>query len=102
MSCAGMSSVMQIDRADAGVDGLVDRVGGEPRRDEDQRRVRAGLLDRLGDGVEDRDALDVLAALAGRDAGDDVRPVVAVAQPVEASPRGRSGPGRRAACRCRR
>jgi hypothetical protein len=27
--------------ADAGVDGLVDRVGREPRRDEDERRVRA-------------------------------------------------------------
>ena len=72
-------------RADAGVDRLVDGVGGEARRDEDQRRVRAGLLDRLGDGVEDRDALDVLAALAGRDAGDDVRAVGAVAQAVEAA-----------------
>ena len=43
------------------------------------------LGDGVGDGVEDRDALDVLAALAGRDAGDDVRAVVAVAQAVEAS-----------------
>ena len=42
-------------------------------------------VDRLGDGVEDRDALDVLAALAGRDAGDDLRAVGAVAQAVEAA-----------------
>ena len=40
-------------------------------------------VDRVGDGVEDRDALDVLAALAGRDAGDELRAVGAVAQPVE-------------------
>ena len=42
---------------------------------------------RLGDGVadrvEDRDALDALAALAGRDAGDDVRPVAEVPGRVE-------------------
>ena len=76
---------MQITVRDARVDGLVDRVGGEARRHEDERRVRAGLLDRVGDGVEHRDALDVLAALARRDAGDDVRAVGAVAQAVEAS-----------------
>ena len=40
-------------------------------------------LDRLLDRVEDRHALDVLAALAGGDAGDQVGPVGAVAQPVE-------------------
>ena len=50
-------------RPDAGVDRLVDGVGREARRDEDQRRVRAGLGDRVGDRVEDRDALDVLSAL---------------------------------------
>ena len=42
-------------------------------------------LDRSRDRVEDRDAVDVLAALAGRDAGDDVRAVVAVAQAEEAA-----------------
>ena len=72
---------------DAGVDRLVDRVGGEARRDEDHRRVRARLRDRVGHRVEDRDALDVLAALAGRDAGDDVRAVVAVARRRGRSPR---------------
>ena len=44
---------------------------------------------RGGDRVEDRDALDVLAALSGRHAGDDVRPVRAVAEPVEAALRAR-------------
>ena len=51
-------------RLDPGVDGLVDRIRGEPRRDEDHGRVRARLVDRLGHRVEDGDALDVLAALA--------------------------------------
>ena len=72
------------DRLDAGVDGLVDRVGREPRRHEDHRRVRARLGDGVGDRVVDRHALDVLAALARRDAGDEIRAVRAVAQPVEA------------------
>ena len=54
------------DQVDAGVLGLEDRVGGEPRRHEDHRRVGARLLDRRVEGVEDGDALHVLAALAGR------------------------------------
>ena len=87
---------------DPGVDRLVDGVGGERRGDEDHRRVRACARDRLGDGVEDRDALDVLAALARSDAGDELRAVGAVAQPVEATLASRSGPARRAACPCRR
>ena len=76
---------MQITVVDARVDGLVDRVDGEAGRDEDERGVRPGLVDRLGDGVEDGDALDVLPALAGRDAGDEVRAVGAVTQAVEAA-----------------
>ena len=43
----------------------------------------ARLRDGIGDGVEHRHALDVLAALAGRHAGDELRPVRAVPQPVE-------------------
>ena len=39
--------------------------------------------DRVVERVEDGDALDVLAALARRHAGDDVRPVVAVVERVE-------------------
>ena len=102
MSCAGTPSVMQITVSMPGVDRLVDGVGGEGRRDEDHRRVRALLRDGLDDGVEDGHPLDVLAALAGRHAGDEVRPVGAIAEAVEASLASRSGPGRRAGCRCRR
>ena len=53
-----MPSVMQTTSSMPGVGGLHDRVGGERRRHEDHRRVGAGRLDGLGDGVEDRDALD--------------------------------------------
>ena len=49
------------DQLDAGVGRLVDRVGGEPRRHEHHRRVRARLADGVGDGVEHRDAVDVAA-----------------------------------------
>ena len=71
--------------ADTGVDCFVDRIGSETRRHEDQRRVRVRMLDRLDDGVEDGNSLDVLAAFARRHSRNDVRAVVAVAQPVEAS-----------------
>ena len=64
-------------------------VAGDRRRHEDERGVGAGLADRLGDGVEDRDALDVGAALAGGDAGHDLGAVVPVAQAVEAALAGR-------------
>ena len=72
-------------RADAGVDCLVDRVGCEARRHEDQRRVGAGLLHRVGDRVEDGNTFDILARLAGRDTRDYLGSVVPVAQSVEAS-----------------
>ena len=51
-------------------------------RDVDDGGIRAGLLDGFGDGVEHRDRpgsagdLGVLAALAGRDATDDLRAVL--------------------------
>ena len=83
MSWTGMPSVIAITVSMPGVDRLVDRGGGEARRNEDHRGVGAALVDRLLDRVEDRDALDVLAALARGDAGDHVGAVVAVAQPVE-------------------
>ena len=70
-------------RANAGVDRLVDRVGGETGRDEDHRRVRTRLGDGLGDRVEDGHAFDVLAALARGDARDDLGAVPLVAEPVE-------------------
>ena len=72
-------------RHDPRVDGLVDRIGREARRHEDERRIRVGLLDRIHDRVEHWDAFDILAALAGRDAGNDVRAVALVAQAVEAA-----------------
>src|SRR3954451_7588997 len=71
------------DQLDAGVLGLEDRVGGEARRDEDHRRVRARLGDGVVERVEDRRPLDVLAALAGRHARDEVRPVALVVHRVE-------------------
>ena len=74
---------MQITVSMPGVDRLVDRVGGEAGGDEDHRRVRARLGDGVRDGVEDRDPLDVLAALARRDAGDDLGAVALVAEAVE-------------------
>jgi hypothetical protein len=52
----------------------------ERRRDEDRAGGRAGLFHGFGDGVKDRDllaaVLEELAALAGRDAGDDLRAVI--------------------------
>ena len=72
------------DRRDPRVDGLVDRVGREAGGHEDHRRVGAGFVDGVGDGVVDRDAFDVLSALAGGDAGDEVGAVGLVAQAVEA------------------
>ena len=84
-----MPSVIATIDLDAGVGGLHDRVGGERRRDEDHRRVGAGLLDRLGDGVEDRQAVAVSPALAGRDAADHLRAVLQAALGVERA--GRAG-----------
>jgi hypothetical protein len=73
------------DRLDAGVDRLVDGVGGEAGRHEHHRRVGTPLGDRLGHGVEHRHPADVLAALAGGHAGHHVGAVVAVSQRVEAA-----------------
>ena len=73
------------DGVDPSIDRLVDRVRCKAGGHEDERRVRAGLVDGVRDGVEHRDAFDVLAALAGRDARDDVRAVGLVAEAVEAA-----------------
>jgi len=62
----------------------------------------ARLLDRVGNGVEDGDALDVLAALARRDSGDDLRAVRLVAQAVEAALAAGQALDDKPACRCRR
>ena len=73
------------DQLDARVRGLEDRVGREPRRDEDHRGVRAGLGDGIGERVEHRDAVDVRAALARRHTGDHLGAVAAVVERVEAA-----------------
>ena len=73
------------DEGDPGSCRFEDRRRGGLRWHGDERGRRAGGGDRLGHGVEHGDPLDVLAALAGRDAGDDLGSVVAVAQAVEAA-----------------
>jgi hypothetical protein len=49
------------DQPDPGVLGFEDRVGRKARRHEHHRRVGACLVDRLVEGVEDRNPIDVLA-----------------------------------------
>ena len=63
------------DELDAVVDRLEDGVLGEGGGDGDDGAVDrpAVVLDGLGDGVEDRHAVDVAAEPAGRDAADDLR-----------------------------
>ena len=96
-----MPSVIAMISSIAGVLGLEDRVGGEARRDEDHRRVRAGLGDRLVERVEHRRALDVLAALAGRHARDEVRPVALVVHRVEGALAAGDARDAELACPCR-
>ncbi len=71
------------DGLDTGVHGLVDRVGGEARRDEHHRGIGSRLVDRVAHRVENRNALDGLAALSRRHAGDHVGAVGAVAERVK-------------------
>src|SRR5262249_46464334 len=73
------------DHRDAGVGGFHDRVRREGGRHEDHRRVGAGLPHGLRHGVEDRDPLVHRSALAGSDAGHDLRAVLAARQRVEAA-----------------
>ena len=63
------------DHADAGVDRFENRVGSECRRDEDHRRIGAGLLYGFFDGVKDGQPFDRLASFARRDAADHFRAV---------------------------
>ena len=91
MSSAGIPSVMQKIVAIPAADRLHDGVGRAGGRDEDAGRVGAGLADRLGDRVEDRDrAVERgLAALARRHAGDDLRAVARASRGRGTRPRGR-------------
>ena len=70
----------------AGVDRFDDRVCGEGWRNEDHRGVGPGLGDGILDGVEDGDVfVELLAALARRDAGDHVSAVLDAPAGVEAA-----------------
>ena len=71
------------DRLQAGVDRLVERVGSEAGGHEGGGGVGARLGDGLAHGVEDRNPLDLLAAVPRCGAGDYLGPVGAVAQGVE-------------------
>jgi len=63
------------DQPDSGIGCLQDGIAAEGGRDKDQRRVAPGLLHRVADRVEDRDAFHLLAALARGHPGHDLRPV---------------------------
>ena len=78
------------DEGHAGRGRLEDGVGGELGRHRDERGVGPGGRDGLGHGVEDRDALDLLAAPVGVGAGHHLGAVVPVAQAVEAALAGRA------------
>src|SRR5690348_1397618 len=77
------------DEFDSGGRGFEDSVGGERRRDINHRRIGAGRFARLLDGVENRDVLEVRAALARDHAADHLRAVVAARAGVELA--GRAG-----------
>ncbi len=64
---------------DARVVGLENRIGRKGRWDEDHRGIRTGLGHRFGDGVEDRNALDIGPTLTGSHAGDEIGSVGLVA-----------------------
>ena len=82
MSATGMPSVMH-HQLDACGRRLHDGVAGERRRHEDHGGVAAGLAARVGDRIEDRNALDHVAALARRDSGHHLGAVLAAAEGVE-------------------
>ena len=63
-----------------GIHAFKNRVRGKRRRDKNRGSRRAGLFHRFGNGVENGNALSAvlkkLPALAGRDAGDNLRAVI--------------------------
>ena len=89
MSSVGMPSVMQTTSGKPASMRLENGVGGVRRRHENDRGIRVGLARRFGDGVEHRHVVVQRAALAGRDAGDDLGAVSDHLLRVEACPRGR-------------
>ena len=85
MSSDGMPSVMQTTSGNSALDGFEDCVRGIRRRHENNRRVGAGFVHGLGDGVEYGPVKMLCAALAGRDAADDLRAVLNHLLRVEAA-----------------
>ena len=75
ISSAGMPSVMQTISGMSGVGSFHDRVRSARRRNEDHRRVRAGLGHRFADGIEDGPAFMRSSTLAGSYAAHDLRSV---------------------------
>src|SRR5688572_22994151 len=71
------------DERDARVDGFENAVAGAGRRHVDDRRVGSRLPHGLGDRVEDRDALEIGAGAARRDAGHHLRAVLAAEARVQ-------------------
>ena len=80
MSRAGMPSVMQTTSSKSGIHAFENGVRGKGRRNKNRGGRRAGLFHRFGHGVENGNffaaVLEELPALAGRDAGDDLRAVI--------------------------
>ena len=99
MSSTGMPSVMAMISRDAGVGRFHDGIGGGRRRHEDHGGVGPRLAHRLGHGVEQRKAFLDRAALARRDAADDLRAVIPALLGVEGA--GLAEPCRGRGCICR-
>ena len=83
MSRVGMPSVMHTATLTPGGRGLEDRVRGEGRGHEDQGGVGPGVLNGLGHGVEYRDGLHLLAALARGHPGHHLGAVLGAGQGME-------------------
>ena len=83
MSRTGMPSVMATMTRDAGVGGLHDGVGGAGRRHEDHVALAPVFCTASATRVEQREAFLAGAALARRDAADDLRAVVAALRGVK-------------------
>ena len=73
----------EVDQLDLGVRRLHDGVGGEGWGHEDHGGVAARSLTGLGHGVEDRNAVHLLAALARGHPGHHLGTVIAAAEGVE-------------------
>ena len=73
------------DERNSRVAGFHDRVGGKCGRHINDRRIRTGFSHSVGDRVKYRNAFVRGAALAGRDAADDIRAVITHLQHVKSA-----------------